>query len=210
MEDKNIYDSLLLDSQAKVQKEVTSFIIDIVQMYYGLEENYYLQRSRKHELVLARQVAMYLIKQHTTSTLLSIGKRCGRDHATALHSIRKIKDYLWYNQEIKGQVKEIEQIIKFKSMTMSKDRMKDYFFLDLNSFSSIELKGENKSIIMTGFTEKDAVMLSKIFTDVVMVRHHEKTGMYLLEKRKKNDELRTRMGLDGQTKNKANGTAEEN
>ena len=210
MDKKKTYDTLLLDSKDKVREEVTSFIIDIVQLYYGLEDNYYKQRSRKQELVLARQVAMYLIRQHTTQSLLSIGRKFGRDHATALHSIKKIKDYLWYHQEIKTQIKEIEQIIKFKSMSMNENRLRDYFFIDLNKFSSIELKGENKSIILTGFSDSDATMLSNIFTDVVKVRHHEKTGMYLLEKKENNDKLRTRMGLDEQNKNNAtNGRSKE-
>ncbi|MBL7975546.1 MAG: chromosomal replication initiator protein DnaA [Candidatus Kapabacteria bacterium] len=66
-----------------------------VSTYYGLPIDLLAGKTRKHEVVLARQVCMYLAKQLTNMSLKSIGSHFGgRDHTTVLHSIQMIENYL--------------------------------------------------------------------------------------------------------------------
>ena len=52
-------------------------------------------KSRKQEIVFARQVAMYLIRDLTSASLKTIGNFFGgRDHTTVMHSVNTIENLL--------------------------------------------------------------------------------------------------------------------
>jgi len=59
------------------------------------------QPKGKREVVHARQLCMYYIRQRTELSLNSIGERFGgRDHTTVIHAVRTIKDLLQVNDEV--------------------------------------------------------------------------------------------------------------
>ncbi|MCX7736361.1 MAG: chromosomal replication initiator protein DnaA [Candidatus Kapabacteria bacterium] len=60
-------------------------------------------KSRKQEIALARQMAMFLAKKFTTLSLKSIGASFGnRDHSTVLHSCQAIENYLVTDKTVKA------------------------------------------------------------------------------------------------------------
>lgn len=62
-------------------------ITNVVCKYFGIEENKLREKNRRKEVVFARQVAMYLSKTLTKSSLKTIGLHFGgRDHSTVIHS----------------------------------------------------------------------------------------------------------------------------
>ena len=66
-------------------------IINTVCKHFGLETNAIHTKSRKREVVQARQVAMYLAKTYTDFSTSKIGKFIGnKDHATVLHALSLI------------------------------------------------------------------------------------------------------------------------
>jgi chromosomal replication initiator protein len=72
-----------------------------------------MSKARKQELVFARQLAMYLCKEHTNHSLKLIGSKIGnRDHATVLYSCNYIKEQMSRDKKIKGVVEEIEKKLK--------------------------------------------------------------------------------------------------
>ncbi len=88
-------------------------IRDIVCDYFSLSVDAISTRSRKREVVQARQIAMYLSKQHTQSSLSSIGSLIGqRDHATVLHACRIVTDLMEIDKNFRFSVKEIEERLK--------------------------------------------------------------------------------------------------
>lgn len=57
-------------------------------------------KSRKQEIVFARQIAMYLIRALTSASLKSIGNFFGgRDHTTVMHSVNTIENLLKSNDD---------------------------------------------------------------------------------------------------------------
>jgi len=63
--------------------------------------------------MVPRQVAMYLSRKMTDSSLVSIGEKLGgKDHATVLHSIKKIDGELNVKKELKSSVEKIVQRLK--------------------------------------------------------------------------------------------------
>ena len=82
----------------------------------------------------------------------------------------------------------MQEIIEGRSSSeQTKDALnKDFYFIDLNSFTSIR-KGNKKSIILTGFNEEETARIINILEDNVEVRNHVNTGMYVLEKKDEKD-----------------------
>ena len=68
--------------------------------------------KRTRDVAQARQVAMYLAKQHTKAPLTVIGSSIGgRNHATVLHSCKAVADMMDTDKQFKLQIEEIERIV---------------------------------------------------------------------------------------------------
>ncbi len=95
----------------KTVKEISStrtvnisidYITKIVCEYLTVDENKVREKNRKKEVVMARQIAMYLSKRLTPSSLKTIGLHFGgRDHSTVIHAYNSIE-------------KSVSEDIKFK------------------------------------------------------------------------------------------------
>lgn len=79
---------------AKDNKPVTpTDVIETVAETAGVTLQAIKSRSRKRELVEARQIAMTLLKSETKMTLKTIGSFfSGRDHTTVIHAINTVED----------------------------------------------------------------------------------------------------------------------
>ncbi|HQG68449.1 MAG TPA: helix-turn-helix domain-containing protein, partial [Paludibacteraceae bacterium] len=88
-------------------------IRDTVCDYFSIPVDAIFTKSRKREVVQARQIAMYLSKQFTKNSLSSIGKAIGeRDHATVLHACKIISDLMDTDKKFRSNVKAIEEILR--------------------------------------------------------------------------------------------------
>lgn len=88
-------------------------IRDVVCEYFSLSVDAISTKSRKREVVQARQIAMYLSKQLTKNSLSSIGLTIGqRDHATVLHACKIVSDLMDIDKNFRLSVKEIEEKLK--------------------------------------------------------------------------------------------------
>ncbi len=89
-------------------------ITKIVCEYYGVEENKVREKNRKKEVVLARQVAMYLSKKLTNSSLKTIGLHFGgRDHSTVIHAQNTIEELINTNPNVKEEVTSLRNKIEY-------------------------------------------------------------------------------------------------
>jgi chromosomal replication initiator protein len=103
--------SRIVDITPKVQ--TVERIRDTVCEYFSLTVDAISTKSRKRELVQARQIAMYLSKQMTNNSLASIGNLIGqRDHATVLHACKIVSDLMEFDKSFRENVKEIEERLK--------------------------------------------------------------------------------------------------
>lgn len=88
-------------------------IRDVVCAHFSLSVDAISTRSRKREVVQARQIAMYLSKQLTKNSLSSIGNTIGqRDHATVLHACKIVSDLMEIDKSFRSSVREIEAKLK--------------------------------------------------------------------------------------------------
>ena len=95
------------------QKEISiARIVEIVCQYYDIDEQSLNSSKRTRDLAQARQVAMYLAKQHTKLPLAAIGTAIGgRNHATVLHSFKQVTNMLETDKLFRSQIEEIEKAI---------------------------------------------------------------------------------------------------
>jgi chromosomal replication initiator protein len=102
-------DSLLNSRKKLVTKER---IIDAVANFYNVELKDLLGKSRSADIVLPRQVAMYIIREQTDHSLVEIGQSLGgRDHTTIMHGLDKIEQALDSNIQLRQQINTITQIV---------------------------------------------------------------------------------------------------
>lgn len=91
-------------------KEKPSVTIDLIKKvvaeYYSVKLDDMTAKIRTKEIATARQVAMYLARELTSSSLPKIGDEFGgRDHTTVLHAYEKIKSAIDSDREIDEAVR---------------------------------------------------------------------------------------------------------
>ena len=88
------------------------FIQKIVSDYFNLPLELLKSKTRKREVVQARQIAMFFAKNMTKSSLASIGLQCGgKDHATVLHACRTVNNLMETDKKFRVYIEEIEKKI---------------------------------------------------------------------------------------------------
>ena len=112
--DLKLAKEVLRNFVTEINKEVTPDVIQrTVADYYNLEVEKLASATRRRQVVLARQISMFLVKQYTDQSLKSIGRMFGgRDHSTVLYSIKTVKDLMETNDEIRKALAELERKIR--------------------------------------------------------------------------------------------------
>ncbi len=91
----------------------TSKIKNTVSNYFGITNEIMLSNSRKREIVQARQIAMYLCRHLTNTSLDSIGAEMGgKNHATVLYACNTVCDLMATDRSFRQYVTDIEKKLK--------------------------------------------------------------------------------------------------
>jgi chromosomal replication initiator protein len=89
------------------------YIQKVVSDYFNIPIDLINSKTRKREIVQARQIAMYFSKKYTKSSLATIGIHCGnKDHATVLHACRTVNNLIDTDKQFRGYVDDLEKKIK--------------------------------------------------------------------------------------------------
>jgi len=85
--------------------------------YFDVPYDKLLQKTRKREIVQARQITMYLAKAFTKNSLKTIGEHFGgRDHTTVIHSCQTVKDLMDTDGIFRENVLELQQKVQLAAM----------------------------------------------------------------------------------------------
>lgn len=96
-------------SEHKVEISVPK-IQTAVCNYFNITADQFMSKTRKREIVQARQIAMYLSRNLTKTSLASIGSQLGgKDHATVLHACNTVCDLMDTDRGFRGFVNDIEK-----------------------------------------------------------------------------------------------------
>ena len=96
--------------------EITvSLIMSQCAVYFGVTIEQMGSSERSHNVVEARQIAMYLCRELTDLSLPKIGQAFGRDHTTVMHANKKISKLMKEKRETFNHVSELTNRIKQKA-----------------------------------------------------------------------------------------------
>jgi chromosomal replication initiator protein len=92
------------------------YIQKVVCDYFDLPIDMLKSKTRKRQVVQARQIAMFFAKSMTKSSLSSIGAHCGgKDHATVLHACRTVNNLIETDKKFKASVQELQKKISINA-----------------------------------------------------------------------------------------------
>lgn len=91
------------------------YIQKVVCDYFDLPIELMKSKTRKREVVQARQIAMYFSKKFTKSSLANIGAHCGgKDHATVLHACKTVNNLIDTDKTFRVYIDELEKKISLQ------------------------------------------------------------------------------------------------
>jgi chromosomal replication initiator protein len=104
----------LIKNNIKPKKTVAiKDIVHIIATHYGISEEVIYEKTRRREIVRARQVAMYILREDFNISYPLIGQKLGgRDHTTVIHSHLKIRDDLKTDPSLLQEIEKIRIMFK--------------------------------------------------------------------------------------------------
>ena len=89
-------------------------IKNVVASHYKLDVELLNSTSRKREIVMARQISMYLAREYTKHSYGRIGSYFGgKDHSTVMYSIKSVKNMLDVDKQFSEVVNNLEKEVQF-------------------------------------------------------------------------------------------------
>lgn len=112
--DLNLAKSMLKNFIKNSSKEISmEFIQKLVCDYFEVPVDMVKSKIRKREIVQARQISMYLAKNHTKTSLKSIGAFFGgRDHSTVIYACQTVEDLIETDKKFKSYVQDIQKKLR--------------------------------------------------------------------------------------------------
>ena len=103
-----------------IENEVSiDYIQKIVSEYFNITLDEIKGKSRKQEIVLPRQIAMFYAKEMTNYSLKAIGNQFGgRDHSTVIHAIQTVNNLLENDKKIEKYLDDLSKKLK---VTLTRD-----------------------------------------------------------------------------------------
>jgi len=101
----------ILNKNSKPKNTITpAQIIKLISEFYDIPEKLMYERTRKHEVVRPRQIAMYLIREDLQGSYPYIGQKFGgRDHTTAMHAHVKVSGDLKKDSKLEEELRLIRE-----------------------------------------------------------------------------------------------------
>jgi chromosomal replication initiator protein len=104
----------LIKNNVKTKKIISvDTVVKAISDYYNLDERVIYEKTRRKEIVRARQVIMFILREDFNESYPSIGAKLGgKDHTTVIHSYEKIHQELKNDPQLMKQVEDIRILFK--------------------------------------------------------------------------------------------------
>lgn len=111
---KQVLKTIVHDIETEVSID---YIQKTVAEYFHIRTEDLKDKTRKKEIVIARQLAMYFAKEYTNHSLKSIGYHFGgRDHSTVIHAVQAVNDMYDTDSRFRNSVEELKKKLKMKTV----------------------------------------------------------------------------------------------
>lgn len=103
-----------LKNQNKTVVRGLEDVVDIVAKYFTLTKSDLIGADRKKEVMVPRQISMYLIREILNQSYESIGE-CfgGRNHTTVMHACNKVENQMKIDQKLQRDINALKKELGF-------------------------------------------------------------------------------------------------
>lgn len=110
---ENIYGNMLPKPNITRTMLTANAVLQGVCRYYRIDIERMQSKHRDRDTVWPRQVAMYLMREETDSSLLQIGTLLGgRDHSTIMHGCEKVRSEMIHNERARREISEVLELLR--------------------------------------------------------------------------------------------------
>lgn len=171
---------LKLNAEEKIET-----VMKVVAKFKDLSEDFYAVKSRKREIVLARQMACFLLRDvDPTITYNLIAHFTGQNHATVIHAVETFANLVASDKDIQKQYETLKEMFNTRYMAsdLENGRKINVYTVNINNCITIKIN-EQKSIVLSGYTQDQAEMIGAICSEnetPVKPVKHTNTGIVLI------------------------------
>ncbi len=115
---KKVFDlseaKILLKNTTKPKKQVSiEDVVKKIATFYNLNESIIYEKTRRKEIVRARQIIMYILREEFSISFPLIGQKLGgKDHTTVIHSCEKVRKDLENNPSLQKELDDIKILFR--------------------------------------------------------------------------------------------------
>lgn len=104
----------LVRNNIKPKKTISiDSVVKQISEYYNIDERLMYEKTRRKEVVRARQMIMFVLREDFNESYPSIGSKLGgKDHTTVIHSYEKVKNELLTNPHLMKELDDIRILFK--------------------------------------------------------------------------------------------------
>jgi chromosomal replication initiator protein len=105
---------MLIKNSIRPKKMISiDTVVKMVSDYYNLDDRVIYEKTRRKEIVHARQIIMFVLREDFNESYPAIGAKLGgKDHTTVIHSYEKIKNSLPNNPHLMKEIEDIRILFK--------------------------------------------------------------------------------------------------
>jgi len=175
-------------AQRKINAEQTvEAVFKLVALHRKIDGDWQSSKSRKREIVLARQMASTLVRDiDPTITFSQIGAYTGQHHATVMHGIEVFQNHMANDKSIENEYENIKNLSKFEYRAKDTEtgEISRFYTVNLNNCISVRVS-DKKSVVLIGYTMEEAKMIGAVGSEgesPVKPVKHTNTGLVLMER----------------------------
>jgi chromosomal replication initiator protein len=86
-------------------------VVRLVAAFFGKRPEALASRSRRRDVLVPRQLAMYLAHRYTDASMTEIGRALGRDHPSVRNAIERIERLVLENAPLRYQIEALSERI---------------------------------------------------------------------------------------------------
>jgi chromosomal replication initiator protein len=113
MTEQEIYENVKAEKlQAVKDSRICDDIVLLIQFHFEVKLSDLTNCTRRHEIVIPRQLAMHFMSKYTRIPYWLIGGRFGKDHATVSNSNKVVADLIFSDKRYRYQYRALDAEIK--------------------------------------------------------------------------------------------------
>lgn len=161
-------------------------VITLVAMNYDLPLSAFTSKSRKRNLVVAKQMVCTIVKEvNPIIPLNQIANALNQHHSTIIHSIKTLRTLMDSDVNVAQTYQLLRDTAMNECLNPVDGQNERYYMVNLNDCYSIRIS-DRKSVVLSGFTQEEAEMIGAVCSEndnLLKPVKHTNTGIFIFEEK---------------------------